>query len=175
MTRITAVALAALLAVAGLSGPQAQAHDAQLGDLMLIHPTARPNMPNRPTAAYVTIANDGQAADRLVAAASPEFESAEIHNVEMKDGVMKMFPVEGIDIPADDTVELKSGSYHIMLFGAKRLFQPGDEFPLVLTFEKAGQATIEAKVEKIDPAAMGQGQMKHGMSDGGMSHGKPSN
>ena len=104
MTRITAVAIAAMLAMATLAAPGARAYDMMVGDLMMIHPTARPNMPNRPTAAYVTVANDGETMDRLIAVASPDFESAEIHNVEMTDGVMKMFPVDGIDIRSILTV-----------------------------------------------------------------------
>ena len=178
MNRITAMTLAAAVALAAFSpfpATRAEAHDMMVGNLMLIHPTARPNMPDRPTAAYVTISNDGTEADRLVGASSSEFDSAELHNVTMQDGIMKMFPVEGIDLPAGDTTELAPGGYHIMLFGAKKLFKPGDEFPLTLTFEKAGEATIQAMVEKIDAMNMGNmGTMDHGtMGHGQMNQTKP--
>lgn len=174
MTRIIALALAAGLAVAALSplaAPQARADDVKLGDITLSHPMARPNLPNRPTAAYVMIANGGAEADRLVAASAPDFEAAELHTV-IKDGdVMKMQPVEAIEIPAGGMVELAPGGYHIMLFGAKKMFMPGDMMPLVLTFEKAGEAAVEAVVKKIDPSQMGHGQMGHGQ----MGHGQSSN
>ena len=66
--------LVALICIAGLtfsasafhSAGRAEAHDVQLGDLMVIHPTSRPNLPNRPMVVYVTIANDGALADRLL-------------------------------------------------------------------------------------------------------------
>jgi copper(I)-binding protein len=165
MNRTAALALAAGLALAALSpfeAPVAGAHDVMVGDLMLIHPTARPNMPNRPTAAYIVIANDGETPDRLIAASSSAFEAAELHTV-IKDGdVMKMQPVEAIEIPAGEAVELAPGGYHIMLFGAVRLFKPGDRLPLVLTFEKAGDVTIDAMVEKVDPSQMQHGQMGQG-------------
>lgn len=165
MNRLLAAALAATLSVAAL-GPlaatPAQAADTELGELMLMNPTARPNIPNRPSAAYVTIANHGTTDDRLIGASSPEFDAAELHSMTMTDGVMKMFPVEAIDVPAGGTAELAPGGFHIMLFDAKKMFKPGDMFPLVLTFEKAGTAEVEATVEKIDPSKMGHGMMNHG-------------
>lgn len=163
MTRIAAIAAAmAIAAFTPLGVSQARAQTVEAGDLMIIHPTARPNLPNRPTAAYVAIANDGAAADRLIAIGSPAFDSAEIHVSSMVGGVMTMKPVEAIDLPAGDTVELATGGYHIMLFGAKQLFRPGDTFPLVLTFEKAGEIAIEVMVEKIDPSGAGGMKTDHG-------------
>ena len=172
MNRAIAAALAATLSVAALgplTAPQAEAHDVTVGEIMLIHPTARPNLPNRPTAAYVTISNDGETPDRLIGASAPDFEAAELHSVTMTEGVMKMFPVEAIEIPAGDTVALEPGGYHIMLFGARKMFKPGDTLPLVLTFEKSGEARIEAMVEKIDPSGAGHGQMNHGQMGQGQS------
>jgi len=51
MTRIAAIALALFAVAAVLPGAQpARAHTIEAGELLIIHPTARPNLPNRPTA-----------------------------------------------------------------------------------------------------------------------------
>src|SRR5450631_2303240 len=41
---------------------------------------------------------------RLVAAASPAAATVEIHNMKIENGVMKMFPVDGVDLPAGQSV-----------------------------------------------------------------------
>lgn len=177
MNRITAFVLSAGLAMAGalpLTAPIAGAHTVEAGGLMMVHPTSRPSMPNRPGVVYVRISNDGVEADRLIAVSAPGFASAEIHESAMVNGMMTMHPVEGIDLPAGEAVELAPGGYHIMLFGGQTLYKPGDMFPVVLTFQKAGDITVEVMVEKLDPAAMG------GMGAGHSGHGtmempKPSN
>jgi hypothetical protein len=159
---LPALLAGALLSLATLDpGSAALAHTVEAGDLLLIHPASRPNLPNRPAVVYVTIANDGAGPDRLIAAGSPAFASAEFHRSAMEGGVMTMKPVEAIDLPAGETVELAPGGYHIMLFGGATLYKPGDLFPLVLTFERAGEVAIDVLVEPIDPSRRGHGQMGH--------------
>jgi copper(I)-binding protein len=91
----------------------------------------------------------GKSTARLVAAESPVAGRAEIHNMKMENGVMKMFPVEGIDLPAGKTVKLASGGYHLMLLDLKRELKAGERVPLRLTFEQPGKKreTMELSVE----------------------------
>jgi copper(I)-binding protein len=86
---------------------------------------------------------------RLVAAASPVAGVVEIHNMKMEGNVMKMFAVDGIDLPANRTVKLAPGGYHVMLMGLKRTLKAGDRVPLKLTFELAGKKreTMEIDVD----------------------------
>lgn len=164
MIRIVAAALAASV----MTSPAMPAGMLAAADLILAHPVSRPNLPNRPAVAYLTIVNQGAAPERLLAAASPDFESAELHQAAMEDGVMKMRPVESIEIGPGETVKLEPGGYHVMLFGAKTLYQPGDRFPLVLTFETSGETTVTVTVGKIDHGGMNHGSgMNHGGSDAG--------
>lgn len=169
--RLVASLFAAVLVFVATPGPAALAHTIEKGDLILIHPTSRPNLPNRPAVAYVTIANDGAAPDRLIRVSSPAFDSAELHKSTMENGVMAMRPVESIDLPPGETVEFAPGGYHIMLFGGSALYKPGDEFPMVFSFEKAGDVTVDVLVEAIDPNRMGAGQTGHGAT----GHSQPSN
>ena len=102
------------------------------------------------TGAFMEIT--GKNAVRLLSADSTVASSVEIHNMTMKDGVMKMFPVDGIDIPAGKTVKFASGGYHVMLMGLKQQLKPGDRVPLKLTFELADKKreSLELSVEVRD-------------------------
>ena len=138
-----------LALLSGLISVMAQAQDIRAGDLTIMHPKARPNLPNRPTAAYMVIANEGETSDRLLSATSAQFGTVEIHTTMKHGDVMKMMPVENIEIPAGDAAVLEPGGFHLMLFdGAERL-QIGDEFVLELNFEQAGSVPVNVKVEKI--------------------------
>lgn len=101
----------------------------------------------------------GKSAARLVAAESPVAGTVEIHNMTMEKGVMKMFPVDGIDVPAGKTVKLAPGGYHVMLIGLKQQMKPGERVPLKLTFELADKKreAVNLSVEVRDI----KGEAKH--------------
>ena len=102
------------------------------------------------TGAFMEIT--GKSAVRLLSAESPVAAAVEIHNMTMQNGVMKMFPVDGIDVPAGKTVKLASGGYHVMLMGLKQQMKPGERVPLKLTFELADKKreSVELSVEVRD-------------------------
>lgn len=150
MMRLKMLLGAALMAISVTTlAPVADAHEAKKGDLTIIHPAARPNLPNRPTAAYMAISNEGEEGDRLVSVRSDAFGAVELHTTMQHGDVMKMQPVEGIDVPAGDTALLEPGGLHVMLFDAVTQHKIGDSFMMTLTFEKAGDVEVEVKVEKI--------------------------
>jgi periplasmic copper chaperone A len=121
-------------------------------------------------AAYLTIQNTGSAADALIGASSPAAKTTEVHEtVAMESaapsdgmgmgspdpsasaapgGMMGMRPVARLEIPAGSTVELKPGSYHIMLIDLTKELKAGDKIEVTLTFEKAGQVTVTAEVRE---------------------------
>jgi len=75
---------------------------------------------------------------RLVSVTSPVAASAEIHRMKLENGIMRMFPVDGVDLPAGRTVKLAPGGFHVMLTGLRRPLKAGDQVPLKLTFERGG-------------------------------------
>jgi copper(I)-binding protein len=95
----------------------------------------------------------------LVGAASPVAGSADIHQMSMQGGVMKMSGMDGLDLPAGRTVKLAPGGYHVMLMDLKHPLKAGDHVPLRLTFEFAGKKreTVDLNAEVRDVA----GEMKH--------------
>jgi copper(I)-binding protein len=100
---------------------------------------------------YVTIVS--ASIDRLTGVSTPAAQKAELHQMTMDGGVMKMRQVDAIDLPAGQAVTLKPGGYHIMLTGLAQPLREGQTFPLTLTFEKAGPREVTVKVEKV--GAMG--------------------
>jgi hypothetical protein len=100
------------------------------------------------SAAFMVIRNHTDTPDRLLTAQSTAASVLEIHLTEMKDNVMTMRPLEGgLEIPANSQVELKPGSYHIMLIGVQQDLMVGDKIPLVLTFENAGEIKLEVEIK----------------------------
>jgi copper(I)-binding protein len=100
------------------------------------------------SAAYMILRNNGAAADRLIKAESDVAGTVELHKTTMEGGMMKMAPVDGIEIPAQGQAELKPGGLHVMLIGLKRELKAGEKFKLKLHFEKAGVQESEAEVRK---------------------------
>ena len=96
-------------------------------------------------AGYMQIKNNGTKADRLLAVSS-DFADAMLHETIMEGDVMKMNMVSGIDVPAGATVELKTGSFHIMFMNLKREIKVGDTVNLTLKFENAGDVIVPAVV-----------------------------
>jgi copper(I)-binding protein len=127
-------------------------------------------------AVYFVLKNKGAEPDRLVSVSATVAESAQLHANTMRDGMVHMEPVAGIDIPASGSAELKPGGFHVMLMGPKRQLKPGQHFEMTLTFAKAGQVTIQVPVKRqagtdgmgMDHGKMGHGDMKDDM--GGMKH-----
>ena len=99
-------------------------------------------------AAYMLIENMGGESDRLINASSEISEAVEIHDMTMEDDVMKMFQIDGLDIPARGSVELKPGGKHIMFISIYNKLEIGQVITIVLEFEKSGEIIVEAEIHE---------------------------
>ena len=101
-------------------------------------------------AGYMTIRNKSSSPDHLIRAASPLAARVETH-VHLHDGdVVRMRPVEGYDIPAKGSLELKPGGAHLMFVDIKRPFKEGEKVPVTLRFERAGEMKVEFRVGRLN-------------------------
>lgn len=158
---IARLAATAVVALGALCGSAAAAEGVAATDAW-----ARAGAPAaKAGAAFLTLTNQGSAADRLVAAESPVADKTELHTHLMDSGVMKMRPVDAIELPPGSPVMLKPGGLHVMFLGLKQPLTEGAHFPVTLVFEKAGRVTVDVTVQGA--AAMGPG----GMGAGGMGQG----
>lgn len=112
---------------------------------------ARIGQPTGPNAAlYLTATGYGED-DTLISVETRVSPNTEIHETMMgDDGTMSMQPVASLELPASGDLVLEPGGYHIMLIDVERL-EVGDIVDVILTWEKAGNHTIEAEV--VEPAA----------------------
>jgi len=140
------------------------AHEYTLGTLTIGHPWARATPAGAPVAgAFLSVENKSDTPDRLVQVSVEGASKTEIHQMLVEDGMMKMRPMaNGLDVPPGMKVELKPGSYHLMLMGLAAPLVEGQKVKGVLTFEKAGTIEVEFKVEAIGGNA---GQAAHQHSD----------
>ena len=115
-----------------------------------------PPLPGQTTGVgFLRLDNHG-ADDRLLAVTSSVSGRIELHTHLNEDGVMKMRRVDGIALPHGKAVELKPGSFHIMIFDTE--MQLGDEPVLTLDFEKADDLTVVAPVEQRGVKAKGDAE-----------------
>lgn len=103
------------------------------------------------TGMFGTVNNPGKDPIVLIGGSSPIAESVTIHEV-VKDGtVEKMQPlVGGLTIPAGGSVQLKSGSYHIMLEGLKSDIKVGENIEVTLNFQGGQTIKVSAPVKQRD-------------------------
>jgi len=93
---------------------------------------------------------------QLVAVSTPVAGVAEIHEMKMDGGVMKMRAVPALDLPANQSVELKPGSYHLMLMDLKAPLAKDASVSLTLTFKDA--KGVESKQQITLPVSTGMPQ-----------------
>lgn len=152
--------LLSLAALVTLLALPAAAHEYKLGELTIEHPWARATIgQTKNGAAYVTLDNAGEAADHLIAVETEAAARAELHTHTTVDGVMKMRPVERVEVAPGSPSVLKPGGMHVMLFDLEAPLVEGDSFPMTLVFEKAGRVEVEVRVEGI--AEMDGGHENH--------------
>ncbi len=84
----------------------------------------------------------------LVSASSPAAKVVEIHEMAMDGGVMKMRAVDKVALPAGKSVELKPGSYHVMMMDITQPLAEGQIVRVTLTFvgKDGKRTTQEVKV-----------------------------
>jgi periplasmic copper chaperone A len=150
----TLAVVAALIGIISSGGEALAADTASVSNSWV-----RATVPGQSVAgAYMDIT--AKASTALVAVESPVAGNAKLHTMTMDGGVMKMRPLEKLELPANKTVNLKPGGYHVMLIDIKRQLKAGERVPLTLTLQdrKGGKSTLQLDVEVREAAAGGHRQ-----------------
>lgn len=101
---------------------------------------------------------------KLVGVESSVAKIVEVHEMRMEGDVMKMRAIASLDLPAKQAVELRPGSYHIMLIDLYAQMQPGETVPLTLIVEYADGKRENVPVEAMVTALgnpRGKSKMAH--------------
>jgi len=138
--------LVPVLALGSVLSAAAVARDYRAGTIMISDPWARATT-SKNGAAYLTLRNVGQTADRLVSLHSPLCARVELHSQRVENGVVRMQRLGAVTIGPSAGLVLKPGATHAMLLGLQRQLRPGDEFPLTLVFDKAGRIEVTVRIE----------------------------
>lgn len=139
MRRLAAAALAAAgaLALAGCgSGPGDGKAELSVGSAYMPQPVS--DM----AAGFLTITNDGDAADRLTSVGS-DLGRVTVH--ETVDGAMQ--EVDGLDIPAHGSLVLESGGNHLMFEQLEQRPKQGQKVSVELRFDHSEPVTVEIPVK----------------------------
>ena len=122
-----------VLSACGGSGQPIEVLDARIG---------QPTGPN--AGLYMTVRSSES--DTLLGGSTDAATSVAVHETETSDdGTMTMVHVEGFALEPGEDLVLEPGGRHIMLVDVDRL-EVGETVTVNLTFEKAGEVTIEAPV-----------------------------
>jgi copper(I)-binding protein len=133
-----------------LSPPRASAHEITAGAITISHPWSRATPGSAKVGAlYLTVANTGTEADRLLGVSTEAAERCEIHLSGTSGDVMTMQMVDKVEVPAGGSASFAPKGAHVMLMGLKAPLKKGTSFPAVLHFEKAGDVTVEVTVQGI--------------------------
>ena len=126
------------------------AHEFKAGSLLIDHPKVIETPPGAKVAAgYLTVVNEGEADDRLVAIESTAIARIEMHSSQIVDGIASMKPMEnGLALPAGKTVGLGEDGTHAMFMDLTKQLKEGEKIEAVLVFEKAGRVPVVFNVEK---------------------------
>jgi copper(I)-binding protein len=145
-----------LLALALVSlATAALANDYKLGALEIDQPWSRATPKGAKTAAgYVVVKNTGSTPDHLLGGSLAGGGKADVHQMTMDGGVMRMRALEGgLEIKPGETVELKPESFHLMFVDLKQPLAKGRSVKGTLTFEKAGTVDVEFAVKGMGATA----------------------
>jgi copper(I)-binding protein len=134
---------------------------------------ARGTVPGQ-TATGVFMTLQAHQATTLVGVSTPAAANAEVHEMKLEGTLMKMRALpNGLPLPANQPVQLKPGSYHIMLTDLKAALKKGDTVPLTLRFESAdhkkSEQQVQVPVRDLTAGAPAAGGGMAGMA--GMAHG----
>jgi len=153
--RIVEIGVALLLTLAAILFVGLTVWAAEIARIEVARAWARPTVgQGRISAAYMTIANKGDAGDMLKSARTPKAKAVELHQTTMTAaGVMQMRKVEdGLPVEAGASLVLEPGGAHFMLLGLEDALNAGEELILTLEFANAGAVDVVVPVSASAPA-----------------------
>jgi copper(I)-binding protein len=117
------------------------------------------------SAMFGTITNSGTEAVTLTTGSVEGVGMVQVHEFVTEDNkqIMQEMP-NGLEIPAGGSVELKPGSYHVMMMDVTADWKVGDEVPVTLEFTNNETVEVTAVVKaregmNPDEATMDEGSM----------------
>ena len=124
-------------------------------DIQALDPWVQAAPPNaKVLAAYMEIKNSGGKPRILISVSSPAFDEVGIHQSMMHGNMVHMEHLNELAIPPRASQVLKPGGLHLMLTGAKKPLNIGDQVPMTLTFQSGEKIEVKAIVRSGQMGSM---------------------
>ncbi len=107
-------------------------------------PWMRYLLPNLPAAAYMVVHNAGAAPAVITGASSPACGMLMLHQSKDDSGMSMMMDVQTLPVPANGSVTLAPGGYHLMCM--QPVMKVGDQVPVTLSFQDGSKVVVTAPV-----------------------------
>ena len=118
-------------------------------DTTVVDAWGRPAGEGANGAAYLTIFNPDSLPVRLDSISSTQALVATLHETVLTDGIARMTPLHGVDIPARGQLQMEPGGAHVMLVELRQSMNTGDSLPIMLYFSNG--KTISSFVQVRSP------------------------
>ncbi|MFE1509031.1 copper chaperone PCu(A)C [Streptomyces sp. NPDC058726] len=138
----SAVAVAGALVLTGCGGSEGSGSGDGRAKLS-VDSAYMPQPVSDMAAGFLTITNDGGAADRLTSVSSDAAGQVTVH--ETVDGAMQ--EVEALEIPAHGSLVLESGGNHLMFEQLRHRPKQGQNVSVQLHFDRSDPVTVEIPVK----------------------------
>ena len=103
----------------------------------------RSGPPNSKTfAGYLKFTNTSSTEISIKELKSNAFEKIEMHSSFTEDGISSMKKLNALEIPANSSLNLKPGGYHLMLNSPNKMIKESDLIELMIYFEVEGSIKI---------------------------------
>lgn len=132
--------LTALAAVLAACGPSGDPDVRVVGDVRAAVPVSGSSQ------VVLTLANDGDGPDELIAAETPAALGVEIHLTEIEDGRATMAELASAPLPPGEEVRFRPGGLHLMLVLPDETVVDGATFQLTLLFDRSEPISIPVEV-----------------------------
>jgi len=110
--RVAILLMGSLLVACGAPQPPVAVSDVEI---------TKPMPGRHMSAGFLVVTNNTGEALRITGVESPQFESVEIHETTVTDGISRMRELEELLVPANGSVTLERGGKHLMLIRPRNL------------------------------------------------------
>ncbi len=100
------------------------------------------------TAVYISFFNNSDKTYQIKSVSTNIADKAEIHDIKIKNDVVKMELIQTLEINPGEQIFLQPGGKHIMLFGLKKKLEEGDKF--LLSFLIDEDKSLQAEIFIVD-------------------------
>ncbi len=114
-----------------------------------------------PSGGFLVIHNAGTQPAVLNGVSSPDYGMVMMHETTQKNGMSRMSMVHQVTVPAGGQLELKPGSYHLMLEKARDGLKVGDQVRVDFTLADGQRLSAQCEIQPARAMPGMRGHMKY--------------